>query len=109
MAQRKFYYGHEDAEHLKQTFESWINKTAQSGNGEVSVLKNIAVRPKKNIFKQDASLQTYCVEFQFTNTKTIDSSHFLLVNGLSNLIPKTPAPPAGANSGYNSNQTTRLA
>jgi hypothetical protein len=88
MAQRKYYYKHEDAEHLKQTFESWINKTAQAGNGEISILKSINIRAKKTIFKQDDSLQTFSVEFQFMNSRTIDSSHFLLVNGLSNLTPK---------------------
>jgi hypothetical protein len=99
MAQRKFYYKHEDAEHLKQTFESWINKTAQAGKGEVSVLKTINIKPKKTIFKQDASLQTYSVEFQFTNEKAIDSSHFLLVNGLTNMVPGK----MNSNSDYNQN------
>jgi hypothetical protein len=89
MAQRKYYYQQKEAEHLKQTFQSWINKTAQAGNGEVSILRNISIKPKKTIFKQDASLQTYSVEFQFTNSKTIDSSHFLLINGLSNLTPRS--------------------
>lgn len=106
MAQRKFYYRHEDAEHLKQTFESWIDKTAQAGNGEISVLKNISVKPKRNIFKQDIALQTYSVEFHFRNSKTIDSSHFLLVNGLSNFTPKK----AESNPELNSdNQTQKIA
>jgi hypothetical protein len=88
MAQRKYYYKREDAQHLKETFESWINKSAQAGNGEHSILKNIVVRPKRTIFIQDPSLQTYSVEFQFYNSKAIDSSHFLICNGLNNLLPK---------------------
>ena len=106
MAQRKFYYKHEDAEHLKQTFESWINKTAQAGKGEISVLKNITIKPKKTIFEQDSALQTYSVEFKFSNEKAIDSSHFLLVNGLTNMTPKIP----DLNTNFNgNNQTQKLA
>jgi hypothetical protein len=91
MAQRKYYYRYEDAEQLKQTFQSWVNKVAQTGNGEFSVLKNIDIKQKKTIFQQDPSLQTYSVEFQFVNSKAIDSSHFFLVNGLNNVIPNKPA------------------
>jgi hypothetical protein len=87
MAQRKYYYKREDAEHLRQIFESWIDKGAQVGNGELSVLKHISIKAKRSIFPKDATHSKFSVEFRFSNSKIIDSRFFLSANGLSNLIP----------------------
>jgi hypothetical protein len=88
MARRKYYYNLHEAEELKQTFSSWINKVAHIGNGQISILKEIKIRPKRTLFKQDPASQVYHVEFQFINAKKIDASHFLITNGLTNIISR---------------------
>lgn len=89
MARRKFYYKLEEAEELKQTFTSWINKMAHVGNGQLSILKDIIIKPKRTFFRQPQELKTYYVEFRFNNSKAIDASHFLISNGLNNAFRQT--------------------
>lgn len=82
MAQKRYYYKLQEAEELKQTFSSWVNKVAHIGNGQLSVLKEIVIKPKKVILQQPPELQTYNVEFRFTNSRVLDAGHFLMTNGL---------------------------
>lgn len=89
MARRKFYYKLEEAEELRQTFTSWINKVAHVGNGQLSILKDIVIKPKRTFFRQPEELKTFYVEFHFNNAKAIDASHFLISNGLKSAFPQT--------------------
>lgn len=82
MAQRKFYFLREEAERLKETYSSWLNKMAYTDKGKLSRLKKITIKPRRTFFEQDPALQTYYVEFHF-ESRTIDASHFLLSNGLT--------------------------
>jgi hypothetical protein len=82
MAQRRFYFLWEEAQRLKETYSSWLNKVAYIDKGKLSELKKIAIKPKRTFLKQDQTIQTYHVEFHF-ESKIIDASHFLLSNGLS--------------------------
>jgi hypothetical protein len=88
MAQKKYYFNLQEAEELKQTFLSWINKVAHIGNGQISILKEIIIKPRKSMFRQAPEHQLYHVEFQFINSKTIDASHFLISNRLTNMFRK---------------------
>lgn len=88
MAQKKYYFNLQEAEEIKQTFLSWINKVAHVGNGQISILKDIIIKPRRTMFRQEPDRQLYHVEFQFINSKSVDASHFLMSNGLRNIFMK---------------------
>lgn len=91
MAQRRFYYKLQEAQDLKDSFTSWINAIAHMGNGQMGILNEIIIKPKKTLFRQPQELKRYYVEFAFNNGKVIDASHFLVCNGLRSAcsVPKT--------------------
>ncbi len=84
------YYKFEEAQELKQTFSSWINKTAHIGNGRQDVLKRTIITPRRiqNVLKKE---KFYIVKFEFTNNNKVDAHSFLMNNGLgqSSYITKT--------------------
>lgn len=79
----KYYYRLCEAEKLKQTYSSWINKRAHVGDGEYAVLKGIIIKPKRTVKTRVSTENLFIVKFEFLNTKRIDAWLFLKNNGLS--------------------------
>jgi hypothetical protein len=82
MALKKKYYRLEEAEELRQTFSSWINKLAYVGNGETNILKRIIVKPRRTLKISTSNEKVYSVKFEFINSTKIDAQSFLINNGL---------------------------
>ncbi|MCE3229300.1 MAG: hypothetical protein K0S32_3851 [Bacteroidetes bacterium] len=86
MKKKKNYYRLEEAEELRQTFSSWINKLAYIDTGETNILKRIIVKPKRSLKIREKNEKMYSVNFEFFNTKKIDALHFLINNGLRAVV-----------------------
>ncbi len=91
MARLIYYYSLADAEKLKQTYSSWINKEAHIGAGEIGVLKRIDIKPKRPFTIIPNSENLFSVKFEFLNSKKLDAFLFLKNNGL-NSGDSTPKP-----------------
>lgn len=93
MAKGIYYYRLCEAEKLKQTYSSWIDKDAHIGAGRIEVLKQIIIRPKRALkVKNDEKL--FSVKFEFKNQEILDAFDFLSNNGLTttDITPKPRDP-----------------
>jgi len=83
MARAGNYYRFKEAEELKQTYSSWINKMAHSGDGRFAVLKCIIIKPKRSDKLFYDAEKVYTVHFEFENDIKLEALNFLLNNGLN--------------------------
>ncbi|MCW3077297.1 MAG: hypothetical protein JWO32_1906 [Bacteroidetes bacterium] len=84
------YYTLLEAEKLKQTYSSWINKKAHLSEGQFEILKRITIKPAPvSTDKQHADL-LHSVQFEFTNSRKVDAKMFLINNGLANIDKNCP-------------------
>lgn len=91
MAREIYYYRLCDAEKLKQTYSSWINKEAHIGAGEIGILRRIIIKSKRSFKIMPGSENLFSVKFEFNNSKKLDAFIFLKNNGL-NSGEHTPKP-----------------
>jgi hypothetical protein len=78
-----YYFTLEQAEGLKSAYSSWIGKKAYAGNGDIDLLKDIQIKPKrffKPFFKTSGKL--YALQFRFAGGKKFNAHEFFLFNGL---------------------------
>lgn len=90
MAKGTYYYRLCEAEKLKQTYSSWIDKDAHFGAGQIEVLKQIIIKPKRSS-KVKSVENLFTVKFEFKNAETLDAFEFLSNNGLT-ITDVTPKP-----------------
>jgi hypothetical protein len=83
MTRIRYYYRLCEAEKLKQTYSSWINKKAHLGNGHFEILKRIIIKPKRTVKLQPPPENLFIVKFEFINAKKLDAWLFLKNNGLT--------------------------
>lgn len=86
MARGGYYYRLKEAEELKQTYSSWVNKKAHAGNGTFAILKCIKVRPRRSAKTFFEVEKVYSVQFEFENKIKLDAQNFLLNNGLTAVV-----------------------
>jgi hypothetical protein len=70
----------EEAEKLKQTYASWIGKSAHVGNGVTGTLKAITIKEKSTTGLNKEKL--YHLEFEFENERKFGAVEFLFHNNL---------------------------
>jgi hypothetical protein len=75
-----FYYRLEEAEKIKETYNSWIGKEAHIGKGLTGKLKSIIIKPKQKLNIREEKL--YSVEFEFNTNRKFSAHEFLFHNGL---------------------------
>lgn len=95
MATEQYFYRLCEAEKIKQTYSSWINKRAHLGKGQFEILKTISVNAAQ-ARKQAGEDALFSVKFEFWNGQKIDAWHFLKNNGLTN--HPAPVKAEGSNS-----------
>jgi hypothetical protein len=79
LMKRAHYYTLAEAEEIRQTYSSWVGKTAHIGAGSHELLKNISIRSNSDNFPNGKSL---VVEFEFENGRTFSAYEFSVNNGL---------------------------
>jgi hypothetical protein len=91
MARAIYYYRLCEAEKLKQTYSSWINKEAHIGAGEIGILKKIHIKAKRTSKAVTTAENLFTVKFEFENSLKLDAFIFLKNNGLT-ITDSTPKP-----------------
>lgn len=83
MNNKTHYYTLLEAEKLKQTYSSWINKKAHLSEGAFEILKRITIKPAPIATDSQHTDLLHSVHFEFTNSRKVDANMFLINNGLS--------------------------
>ncbi|MGZ3884360.1 MAG: hypothetical protein ACXVPQ_11075 [Bacteroidia bacterium] len=83
MRKTSHYFRLPEANELKQTYSSWIGKKAYVGGGKMETLKDIIIKPSKDIIVFGKSEKGHAVYFEFENKKRLSAYSFLIVNGLT--------------------------
>lgn len=91
MAREIYYYRLCEAEKLRETYSSWINKEAHIGAGEIGILKKIHIKPTRAVKDNPDTESLFSVKFEFANARKLDAFLFLKNNGLT-ITDTTPKP-----------------
>lgn len=77
------YYTLAEAEEIRQTYASWVGKTAHIGAGSHELLKNISIRSNSD---DPLNGESFLVEFEFENGRSFSAYEFSVNNGLVPVI-----------------------
>jgi hypothetical protein len=86
MARTVYYYRLAEAEEIKKAYSSWVGKLAHIGNGKIETLKQIVIRPAREMMIFGKKEKAYKVFFEFENKKCFSAYAFMINNGLTPIV-----------------------